>query len=78
LYSESAATLSKLGDLLDVFLAYMPEDIFQLLGLLPISGMMLLQTYKRVTDELGRQMVVQHGDNTDDESFVSHLCVYPF
>jgi hypothetical protein len=55
----------------------MPESIFQLAGLLPISGMMLVQKYKRATDELARQLVAQHGDNNDDESFVSHFRVHP-
>jgi hypothetical protein len=75
--SESSSTPTKFGDLIDLVLAYMPESIFQLACRLPISEMMLVQTYKRVTDELARQLVAQKGDNIDDDSFVSHLCVHP-
>jgi hypothetical protein len=74
--SESAATPTKLADLIDLILVYMPEKIFQLACRLPISAMMLVQKYKRVTDELARQLVAQQEDNNDSESFVSHLCVY--
>jgi hypothetical protein len=78
LHSESASTPTNLGDLVDVVLSYMPESIFQLVCLLPISGMKLVQKYKRVTHELARQLVAQRRDNNDDEtSFVSHLCVHP-
>jgi hypothetical protein len=78
LHSEAASTPTKLGDLVDVVLAYMPESIFRLVGLIPMSGIQLVQRYKRVTDELAQQLIAQHGDNDDDESgFVSHLCVYP-
>ena len=69
---ECASIPSKLGDLVDVVLAHMPERIFRLACLLPTSGMKLVQKYKRVTDELAGRLVAQHGD--DDESLVSHLC----
>jgi hypothetical protein len=78
LLSESASTPTKLGDLIDVVLAHMPERIFQLACLLPLSDLKLVRKYKRVTDDWARQLVAQHGDNNDDESsFVSHLCGYP-
>jgi hypothetical protein len=77
LQSESASTPTKLADLIDMILAYMPESIFQLVGRLPISGMKLVQKYKRVTDELARQLVGHQGDDNVDQSFVSHLCVCP-
>jgi hypothetical protein len=68
-----------MGDIVDVVLAYMPESIFRLVGMIPMSGIQLVQRYKRVTDELAQKLVVQHGDNNGDESsFVSHLCMLPF
>jgi hypothetical protein len=39
--------------------------------------MKLVRKYKRVTEELARQLVAQQGDNIDDDSFISHLCVHP-
>jgi hypothetical protein len=55
----------------------MPESIFQLVGLIPMSGIQLVQKYKRATNEVARQLVAHQGANNDDDSFVSHLCVYP-
>jgi hypothetical protein len=66
-----------MADLVDLVLAYVPESIFQLVKLLPISSMMLVQKYKQVTNELAGQLVAQQGDNYDDKNFVSRLCVYP-
>jgi len=51
----------------------MPESIFRLVGLIPMSGIQLVQKYIRVTDELARQLVAQHAENNDDDSLVSHL-----
>jgi hypothetical protein len=54
----------------------MSESIFQLACRLPISGMILVQNYKRLTDELSRRLDAQQGNNNDDESFVPHLGVH--
>ncbi|KAJ7488981.1 cytochrome P450 [Mycena latifolia] len=73
---DSVSSLTKFALLIDAVLRYIPDPILRLASTLPTSGTEFLQKYKRLTDDLARDLVRQKRDTEGfgiDQTFISQF-----
>jgi hypothetical protein len=73
--SDSVANPTKSAQLFDVAVPYIPDFVFRLTCRLPLPGLLMMQKYKKETDELSGQLVQRKRDEGSkcDETLISRL-----
>jgi hypothetical protein len=74
--SDSISNPTKLGQLADAVLPYIPEPVLRWAMDLPLPIMLQIREYTRLTDELSRQLVQQKRDDEEYEN--DHTFLTPF
>ncbi|KAJ7872942.1 cytochrome P450 [Mycena leptocephala] len=73
---DSISNPTKLGQLADAVLPYIPEPVLRRAMDLPLPIMLQIREYTRLTDELSRQLVQQKRDDEEYEN--DHTFLTPF
>ena len=75
--SDTVTSVSKFSQLVDACLPYIPDFVFNFSLRLPIPAIRVLQEYRKVTNELGRQLIQQtssrDASSEKDETFIGLL-----